>query len=146
MKKIIFVIAVILSLTLAGCSNEESGINSDTNSTDSIVTLNEGIWPENEYTEELPTPPGTVNRALLNETKKYCAVFLVDLTDDEYTAYMELLKRNGFSPVEEVSENVKDQDYISVGTVLSNGEKTLSISYIPGNLGIYISFDTVPSV
>ena len=146
MKKFIFIIAVILSLTLAGCSNKKPEVNSDTNSTDSIVTLNEGIWPENEYTEELPTPPGTVNRALLNETKKYCAVFLVDLTDDEYNAYMELLKRNGFSPVEEVSENVKEQDYISVGTVLSNGEKALSISYIPGNLGIYISFDTVPSV
>lgn len=146
MKKIIFVIAVILSLTLAGCSNEESGINSDTNSTDSIVTLNEGIWPENEYTEELPTPPGTVNRALLNETKKYCAVFLVDLTDDEYNAYIEILKQQGFSTVEEVSEDVKGHDYTSTGTVLSNGEKTLSISYIPGNLGIYISFDTVPSV
>ena len=146
MKKIIFVIAVILSLTLTGCSNENSEVNPNNNSSENIVKLDEGVWPENEYTEELPTPPGTVNRALLNETKKYCAVFLVDLTDDEYNAYMELLKRNGFSPVEEVSENVKEQDYISVGTVLSNGEKALSISYIPGNLGIYISFDTGPSV
>ena len=107
MKKIIFVIAVILSLTLTGCSNEESGINSDTNSTDRIVTLNEGIWPENEYTEELPTPPGTVNRALLNETKKYCAVFLIDLTDEEYNSYIEILKQQGFTITEEVCEDVK---------------------------------------
>lgn len=142
MKKFIFVIAVILSITLAGCSSEETEINSDNNSVDSIVTLNEGIWPENEYTEGLPSPPGTVNRALLNETKKYCAVFLVDLTDEEYKAYMELLKQYGFSEDEEVSEDVKGQDYTSTGTILSNGEKTLSISYIPDNLGIYISFDT----
>lgn len=142
MKKFIFVIAVILSITLAGCSNEETEINSDNNSADSIVTLNEGIWPENEYTEGLPSPPGTVNRALLNETKKYCAVFLVDLTDEEYKAYMELLKQYGFSEDEEVSEDVKGQEYTSTGTILSNGEKTLSISYIPDNLGIYISFDT----
>ena len=146
MKKFIFIIAVILSLTLAGCSNKKPEVNSDSNSTDNIISLEEGIWPENEYTVGLPVPPGMVSRALLDEAKKYCAVFLVDLTDDEYNAYMELLKRNGFSPVEEVSENVKEQDYISVGTVLSNGEKALSISYIPGNLGIYISFDTVPSV
>lgn len=146
MKKIIFVIAVILSLTLAGCSNEKSGINLDNNSTDSIVTLNEGIWPENEYTEGLPAPPGTVNRALLNETKKYCAVFLVDLTDEEYNSYIEILKQQGFSKTEEVSEDVKGHDYTSTGTILSNGEKALSISYIPGNLGIYISFDTIPSV
>ncbi len=146
MKKFIFVIAVILSITLAGCSNEETEINSDNNSADSIVTLNEGIWPENEYTEGLPTPPGTVNRALLNETKKYCAVFLVDLSDEEYNAYIEILKQQGFSTVEEVSEDVKDQNYTSRGTILLNGEKALSISYTPGNLGIYISFDTVPSV
>lgn len=146
MKKFIFVIAVILSLTLAGCSNEKSDINSDTNPTDSIVTLNEGIWPENEYTDELPVPPGTVNHALLDETKKYCAVFLVDLTDEEYNSYIEILKQQGFSITEEVSENVKGHDYTSTGTILSNGEKALSISYIPGNLGIYISFDTVPSV
>lgn len=146
MKKIIFVIAVILSLTLTGCSNENSEVNPNNNSSENIVKLDEGVWPENEYTEELPTPPGTVNRALLNETKKYCAVFLIDLTDEEYNAYIEILKQQGFSTVEEVSEDVKGHDYTSTGTVLSNGEKTLSISYIPGNLGIYISFDTVPSV
>lgn len=139
-------IAVILSITLAGCSNKESGINPDINSTDSIVTFNEDIWPENEYTDGLPVPPGMVSRALLDKTKKNCAVFLVDLTDEEYDTYIEILKQQGFSEVEKVSEGVKGQDYTSTGTILSNNEKTLSISYIPGNLGIYISFDTIPSV
>lgn len=141
MKKIIFVIAVILSLTLAGCSNKNPEVNSDINSTDNIISLEEGIWPENEYTDGLPVPPGMVSRALLDDEKKYCAVFLVDLTDEEYKAYMELLKQYGFSEDEEVSEDVKGQEYTSTGTILSNGEKTLSISYIPDNLGIYISFD-----
>ena len=65
MKKFIFIIAVILSLTLAGCSNKKPEVNSDSNSTDNIISLEEGIWPENEYTDELPVPPGTVNHALL---------------------------------------------------------------------------------
>lgn len=146
MKKFIFIIAVILSLTLAGCSNKKPEVNSDSNSTDNIISLEEGIWPENEYTVGLPVPPGMVSRALLDEAKKYCAVFLVDLTDEEYNTYMGLLKQHGFSEAEEVSEDVKGHDYTSTGTILSNGEKALSISYIPGNLGIYISFDTVPSV
>jgi hypothetical protein len=142
MKKFIFFIATILSLTLASCSNENSKVNLNNNSSDSIVRLDEGVCPENKYTEGLPVPPGTVSWAILDKTKEYCGINLVDLTNDEYNTYMELLKQNDFSLVEEVSENVEGQDYTSTGTVLSNGEKTLSISYIPDNLGIYISFDT----
>ena len=41
---------------------------------------------------------------------------------------------------EDVSEEIKGQDYVSIGTLLSNGEKGLGISYIPDNLTIYISF------
>ena len=33
--------------------------------------------------------------------------------------YMELLKQEGFSVIEDVSEEVKGQDYVSVGTLLS---------------------------
>ena len=53
---------------------------------------------------------------------------------------MEFLKQEGFSVIEEVSEEIKGQDYVSIGTLLSNGEKGLSISYIPDNFTIYISF------
>ena len=55
---------------------------------------------------------------------------------------MELLKEEGFSIIEEVSEEIEGQNYVSIGTVLSNKEKSLSISYIPNNLGIYIAFTT----
>ena len=43
--------------------------------------------------------------------------------------------------VENVSEKIKGENYVSVGTLLSNGEKGLSISYIPDNLTIYVSFE-----
>lgn len=54
---------------------------------------------------------------------------------------MELLKQEGFSIIEEVSEEIKGQDYVSIGTLLSDGEKGMSISYIPDNFVIYISFE-----
>ena len=41
--------------------------------------------------------------------------------------------------VEDVSEKIKGQDYVSVGAILSNGEKGVSVSYVPGNLAIYIT-------
>ena len=77
---------------------------------------------------------------MLDTAKGYCSINLIDLTDEEYNAYMELLQEDGFSIVEENSEEVKGQDYITIGTVLANTDKALSISYIPNNLGIYISF------
>ncbi len=55
--------------------------------------------------------------------------------------YMELLNQEGFSVIENVSEEIEGENYVSIGTLLSNDEKWLSISYIPNSLTIYISFD-----
>ena len=65
----------------------------------------------------------------------------IDIDESAYNEYMELLKQEGFSVIEDVSEEIKGQDYVSIGTLLSNDEKGLSISYIPDNLTIYISFE-----
>ena len=142
MKKTVLAIIVILALALTACSNQSTTQDTNNPSRDNITILDEGVWPENEYTEGLAVPPGTVNWAILDTRQEYCGVNLIDLTDDEFNAYIGLLKENGFSVVEEVSEKNKDQNYVSIGTILSNGEKAISISYMPSNLGIYISFIT----
>lgn len=103
--------------------------------------LDEGIWPENEYTEGLPIPPGTVSWATLDTEHENCTVNIVDISETQYNEYMELLKQEGFSVIEKVSEEIKGQDYVSIGTLLSNGEKGLSVSYIPDSFTIYISFE-----
>ena len=54
---------------------------------------------------------------------------------------MELLNQEGFSVIENVSEEIEGENYVSIGTLLSNDEKWLSVSYIPNSLTIYISFD-----
>ena len=64
----------------------------------------------------------------------------MDISETDYNDYLELLKQEGFSIIEEVSEEIEGQDYVSIGTLLSNGEKGLSISYIPDNFTISISF------
>ena len=60
---------------------------------------------------------------------------------DSYNEYMELLNKEGFSVIENVSEEIEGENYVSIGTLLSNDEKWLSVSYIPNSLTIYISFD-----
>ena len=142
MKRLFSIIAILLVLTLSACSNQETPPatdNSMNTQTGNITMLDEGVWPENEYTEGLPVPPGTVSWATLDTEHGNCTVNLVNISETDYNEYMELLKQEGFSVVEEVSEEIKGQDYVSIGTLLSNGEKGLSISYIPESFTIYIS-------
>lgn len=144
MKKYIIAFAIILMISLAACSGQKdpspaADHESDPRS-DSITTLDEGVWPDNEYTEGLPVPPGTVAWAALDTEHSKCSVNLTGIRESDYNDYMEDLKQAGFSVIRSVSEQIKGEDYVSTGILLSNEEKGLSISYIPGGLTINISF------
>ena len=145
MKKLVSVIAILFLLSLAACSSQGTTPNGTDNTSktqsENITLLDEGVWPANEYTEGLPVPPGTVAWAMLDTQSGYCSINIEEMSEAEYNDYMDLLKQEGYSVIEEVSKEIKGQNYVSIGTILSNGEKGLSISYIPGNFGIYISFD-----
>lgn len=144
MKKFVSIIAILLMLSLAACSNQDTPPttdNSNNTQSESITMLDEGVWPVNEYTEGLPVPSGTVAWAMLDTEHENCSISIVDIAESEYNDYMKLLEQEGFSVIENVSEEINEQNYVSVGTLLSNGEKGLSISYIPDNLTIYISFE-----
>ena len=143
MKKFVSIIAVLLILSLVACSNQDTPPTTDNSSntqSENITMLVEGVWPMNEYTEGLPVPSGTVAWAMLDTEHENCGISIVDIAESDYHDYMKLLEQEGFSVIEDVSEEIKGQDYVSIGTLLSNGEKGLGISYIPDNLTIYISF------
>ena len=143
MKKFVSIIAVLLILSLVACSNQDTPPTTDNSSntqSENITMLDEGVWPMNEYTKGLPVPSGTVAWAMLDTEHENCGISIVDIAESDYHDYMKLLEQEGFSVIEDVSEEIKGQDYVSIGTLLSNGEKGLGISYIPDNLTIYISF------
>ena len=144
MKKFVSIIAVSLMLSLAACSNQDTPPTADNSSntqSERITMLDEGVWPINEYTEGLPVPSGTVAWAMLDTEHGNFSISIAGIDENDYDNYMELLIQEGFSVVENVSEKIKGENYVSVGTLLSNGEKGLSISYIPDNLTIYVSFE-----
>lgn len=98
------------------------------------------VWPANTFTDDLPVPPGTVSWAAFDEAHQSLTVNLTDMSETDYTDYMESLQQAGFSIIEGTSENIEGQDYTSTGVLLSSGEKNISISYIPGSFTICISF------
>ena len=144
MKKCISVFAIVLMIFFVACSNQKNLSTSTGNESDSqsnsITTLDEGVCVVMEYTEGLPVPPGTVAWAILDTEHKNCSVNLTGISESDYNDYMEVLKQDGFSVIKNVSEDIKGEDYVSIGTLLSNEEKGLSISYGPNSLTIYISF------
>lgn len=95
----------------------------------------------NEYTEGLPVPSGTVQWAILDHAHPNCSIHLTDCSETAYTRYMRLLQQAGYSVVENVSEPIDGQGYGSTNTLLSNGKKGLSISYLPNTFTIYIAFE-----
>ena len=145
MKRFIAGIAILLILSLTACSApktppKDTGDASNSQS-EGIIRLDEGEWPVNEYTEGLPVPTGAVAWAMLDTEHGNFSISIAGIDENDYDNYMELLIQEGFSVVENVSEKIKGENYVSVGTLLSNGEKGLSISYIPDNLTIYVSFE-----
>ena len=145
MKKYISVLAIIFIISLAACSNQNTSStptsNENNTQSNSVTKLDEGVWPANEYTEGLPVAPGTVAWATLDTEHENCNINLTGISDDDYSEYMEVLNQEGFSVIENVSEEIEEGNYVSIGTLLSNEDKWLSISYIPDSLTIYISFD-----
>ena len=140
MKKTVLAFMLVLVFALTACSGQNVAQDTGNVSSESLIMLDEGVWPVNEYTDGLPIAPGTVSWAALDTVNGFCSINLVDMTDDEYNAYMELLQENGYSVIEDVSEEIKGQNYVSIGTILSDGERGLSISHTTNGLSIYISF------
>lgn len=145
MKKLISAVAILIILALTACSNQTSAPNDNSNASnllsEGITMLDDDMWPENEYTDGLPVPNGTVAWAMLDTERGNCSINIVDIAENDYNDYMKLLEQEGFLAIEGTSEKIKGQNYVSIGTLLSNGEKYLSISYIPDSLTIYVVFD-----
>lgn len=106
---------------------------------DSFIPLEAGTWPENLYTRALPQPAsGTVQNGWIDWEKSYCYIELTGMEEGGPQAYLEALYAAGFETLEQVSEEIQGQGYLSAGILLSDGETELSISYHRDLFGIYI--------
>lgn len=148
MKKLVSSIAVLISIfMLTACSShldaQKSNDNSDNATLPEYITMTQdGIWPDNDYTEGLPVPSGTVEWVILDSEQKICNISITDLNEEGFHEYMQNLSELGFSEVESVSEEIKAEGYVSVGTILSNGTKSISIAYADDKMSIYIPKDS----
>lgn len=94
-------------------------------------------WPQNEYTQGIPVPPGTVTQVQLSEQPPYCAILLDGVSDGQFDEYLNTLCEAGFSQVESASEQVDGA--LSIGTLYSNGSRHLSLAHSAQQLSLYLA-------
>ena len=115
MKKLVLVAAALFLLSLAACSDSAAPVPSDGDA-----------------------QTGRVAWAMLDPGHESCSISLTDLTENDYRSYRKQLEQAGFTVLEETSEEVRGQAYVSIGTLLSGETVSLSMSYIPGSLTLYL--------
>jgi len=116
----------------------DADINFGNSLPENLVMLDAGEWPKNEYTANIPQPEaGTLLRGWIDPDKEFCYFELSGITQTESEQYVESIKEAGFSEVEKVSEEIND-DYVSVGTLLTSDDTSISVSYIDNLFCMYI--------
>lgn len=140
---IFLVIALIVLMTACGnnsiSDNGVVGDNLESVLPENFILLDAGEWPQNEYTANIPQPEsGTLLRGWIDPDKEYCHIELSDMTQTKSEQYVKALKEAGFTEVEKVSEEIND-DYISVGTLLTKDNISASVAYTDDLFGMSIS-------
>ena len=138
MKKLVLVAAALFLLSLAACSDSAALYHLTGMRRRASSCWTRGCGPKNDYTAGLPVPPGRVAWAMLDPGRESCSISLTDLTENDYRSYRKQLEQAGFTVLEETSEEVRGQAYVSIGTLLSGETVSLSMSYIPGSLTLYL--------
>lgn len=143
MKRRTLLGALLLALFLSGCGRPAGQIDAgqDVNSAPAqgALLLEPGTWPQNAYTEGLPIPPGRVDWAMVDTERGHCSVSLVGVDEIGYATYLDTLQQAGFSLVETQWEEIQGQDYVSIVNLLSDGERWLSMGYVPDRITLYRS-------
>lgn len=143
MKRWTLLGALLLALFLSGCGRPagQAGGGAPVNTAPSqdVLLLEPGTWPQNAYTEGLPIPPGRVDWAMVDTERGHCSVSLVGVDEAGYEDYLDTIQQAGFSLVETQWEEIQGQDYVSIVNLLSDGERWLSMSYVPDRITLYSS-------
>ena len=143
MKRWTLLGTLLLALFLSGCGQPagQAGGGAPVNTAPSqdVLLLEPGAWPQNAYTEGLPIPPGRVDWAMVDTERGHCSVSLVGVDEAGYEDYLDTLQQAGFSLVETQWEENQGQDYVSIVNLLSDGERWLSMSYVPDRITLYSS-------
>lgn len=144
MKKfltILMSVAILLSLTACGVKKPVNLPIEDalTQIPESVELNRTDEWPENHYTDKLPKPSGKVLWSMIDSDQDTCGITIRGLSKDGIDDYMDALQDAGFQKIKKMEKPLIEEGYISLGTLFSDGTRTLSLSYADPVLMLTIS-------
>ena len=134
-KGLAALLTVLLCLSLTACGRDNgkpefiSTEHSLQEAPETVTMLPVGEWPENEYTQGVPRALG--QRYYVTEDKAHnsCGILVVNVDKDQLEWYEKKLKEEGFQEMKKMAEAIEVKAPISIGTLYSNGIKTVSLAY-----------------
>lgn len=123
--------------------NTISTDNSVNSLPETLIMLDAGEWPENEYTSNIPQPDsGTVKRGWINPDNQYCYIEMNGVNSATMENWYGLIMNSGFSEVEKTAEEINGQNYTSTNVLLQNDDVTVSMAHLStdkGEFALYIT-------
>ena len=143
MKRIISIVVCVISLVIVtGCTSKRPPNFSTDNSLSyppkEISISYDGAWPDNEFTFNLPVPDGQINWTMIDSNKESCCVQISEVSEDIFSEFYEKLTDTGFSEITNCDDGKDGEGYISIGTVLSNGDISIAMAYADQTLMIVL--------
>lgn len=143
-KALAVLLAVLLCLsgTACGRGNDKPENISTQHSLreppETVTLLPVGEWPENEWTQGIPRALGRRYYVMEDQAHDSCGILVVNVDKEQLKWYEKKLKGEGFQEIKYVAEAIAHKGTVSVGTLYSNGIKTLSLAYSGNALMITI--------
>ena len=150
MKKVLSVLlamAILLSLTACGVKKpSDLPIEDAVTQIPESVTLNQAEeWPENQYTERLPQPTGKVLWSMIDSQRNTFGITVRGISKGGLDDYMDALENAGFMKIKKMEKPLIGEGYVSLGTLFSDGTRTLSLSYADPVLMLTVSMSGTSS-
>lgn len=89
----IFMSIMLCFLTAYNMQESDNGVGINP---EAFVILDSEVWPQNEYTEELPVPAGQINNAYIDFQNNFCFILVGDISKTEFDEYISSLKNKGY--------------------------------------------------
>lgn len=134
-KGLAVLLAALLCLSMTACGRDNgkpesiSTEHSLETPPETVQLLPVGQWPENEWTEGVPRALGQRYYAMEDREHNSCGILVVNVDKDQLKWYEQKLKEEGFQEIKKVAEAIAAKGTVSIGTLYSNGIKTVSLAY-----------------
>lgn len=124
------VLLFCLTMALAACQSQGGVVSSPR-----PVQQEMDEWPQNEYTAAVPEPEYGVPFSAVSDQKGGYTVSLTGATREQGERYVQQLKQDGFTVIEQNSENA------ATGVLLEKEDVSVSVAVSDTGFSIYIALE-----